>query len=373
MDKLYGEIDKKISDDCIEFNKNIESNMRYRNEISSDLLNLEWLDLLENACPYIDNIIRNPKLTLIREENVNKIEKVRKTSVESVKNLAVHSQYIEKIDDLTKDVQPSKLLEVYNVETYNIYENRVIYTLLDKLNRFIRNKEQLIEDYESKNTKLLEYKGNTQVGLERINIKLQIGSREISDKDNSNGIDIENIKTRLYRIKKYTSNWDKSILMKELRKAHVKFIIPPVKKTNLILKNPNFQVAMKVWEFLCSREEIEEGDTSGLDTNGNDILLRILDHSFLMDYFIMDSIVKSKKEQKDNLSKYAFVIVNEQIKSIISVLYSCGAKITDEDIMKMVADAIKNEKEKSMSDSNEIKDKFKSEINDYLERMQDYL
>ena len=46
MDKLYGEIDKKISDDCIEFNKNIESNMRYRNEISSDLLNLEWLDLL---------------------------------------------------------------------------------------------------------------------------------------------------------------------------------------------------------------------------------------------------------------------------------------------------------------------------------------
>ena len=114
MDKLYGEIDKKISDDCIEFNKNIESNMRYRNEISSDLLNLEWLDLLENACPYIDNIIRNPKLTLIREENVNKIEKVRKTSVESVKNLAVHSQYIEKIDDLTKDVQPSKLLEVYN-------------------------------------------------------------------------------------------------------------------------------------------------------------------------------------------------------------------------------------------------------------------
>ena len=47
--------------------------------------------------------------------------------------------------------------------------------------------------------------------------------------------------------------------------------------------------------------------------------------------------------------------------------------ITDEDIMKMVADAIKNEKEKSMSDSNEIKDKFKSEINDYLERMQDYL
>ena len=114
MDKLYGKIDKKISDDCIEFNKNIESNMRYRNEISSDLLNLEWLDLLENACPYIDNIIRNPKLTLIREENVNKIEKVRKTSVESVKNLAVHSQYIEKIDDLTKDVQPSKLLEVYN-------------------------------------------------------------------------------------------------------------------------------------------------------------------------------------------------------------------------------------------------------------------
>ena len=373
MDKLYGEIDKKTSEVCSEFKKNINASMRYRNEISSDLLNLEWLDLLENTCPYIDNIIRNPKLTLIREENVNKIEKVRKTSVESIKNLAVHSQYIEKIDDLTHDVQPSKLLEVYNVETYNIYENRVIYTLLDKLNRFIRSKEQLIEDYESRNTKVLEYKGNSLVDGENINIKLQIGSRKISDKEDSNGIDIENIKERLSKIKKYTSNWNKSILLKELRKAHVKFIIPPVKKTNLILKNPNFQVAMKLWEFLCSREEIEEGDTSGLNTKGNDMLLRLLDHSFLIDYFIMDSIVKSKKEQKINLSNYAFVMINEQIKSIISLLYSCGAKITDEDIMKMVADAIKNEKEKSLSDSNEIKDKFKNAINDYLERMQDYL
>ena len=74
MDKLYGEIDKKTSDDCVEFNKNIESNMRYRNEISSDLLNLEWLDLLENACPYIDNIIRNPKLTLIKLKRFVKLQ-----------------------------------------------------------------------------------------------------------------------------------------------------------------------------------------------------------------------------------------------------------------------------------------------------------
>lgn len=371
MDKIYGETDKKTNEHCCEFKKNVLSSMRYRNEFSSDLLNLEWLDLLEQSCPYIDNIIRNPKLTLVREENVNKIEKVHKTSVESVKNLAVHSQYIEKIDDLTKDVQPSKLLEVYNVETYNIYENRVIFTLLDKLNRFIRAKEQLIEDYESRNNKMLEYKGNSQIEDERISIKLQIGSRELSDKDSN--IDVENIKSRLSKVKKYTSNWDKSILMKELRKAHVKFIIPPIKKTNLILKNPNFQVAMKLWEFLSSREEIAEDDISGLDTKGNDILLRFLDHSFLMDYFIMDSIVKSKKEQKINLSNYAFVIVNEQVKSIVSLLYSCGAKITDEDIMKMVADAIKNEKEKSLKDSGIIKDRFKDAINDYLERVQDNL
>ena len=32
MDKLYGEIDKKTSDDCIEFNKNIESNKPAKTE-----------------------------------------------------------------------------------------------------------------------------------------------------------------------------------------------------------------------------------------------------------------------------------------------------------------------------------------------------
>ena len=36
----------------------------------------------------------------------------------------------------------------------------------------------------------------------------------------------------------------------QLAKEHVAKVIPPVKKTNLILKNTNFQYAMKLWDFL---------------------------------------------------------------------------------------------------------------------------
>ena len=50
--------------------------------------------------------------------------------------------------------------------------------------------------------------------------------------------------------------------MTSLEKQHAIPVIPPIKKTNLILKNPNFQMATKLWDFLYSEEEIKEGTDS---------------------------------------------------------------------------------------------------------------
>lgn len=375
MSKIFNEnVDAEVLKKCEDFRNKINSKMSYVSKLSSDILDLVWLEKLEEACPYIDNIIRNPKLTLIREEEVMKIEKVRKVNVDSVKNLAKHSFYIEKINE-NDDVQPSKILEIRNEETYNIYENRFIYTLLDKLNRFIREKETMLEKFNANDYKLLTYEASTVSLSEKINIELNISSTADLKESNDDKFNkkIDEIKNRLSKIKKYTSNWDKSEMIKSLKRAHVHFIIPPIKKTNIILKNPNFQIATKLWEFLLKYEENNDNQVKGLSSKGNEMLINILNHSFFTNFVVLDSVKRTKKEQRESLSDYAFIMINEEIKRIVSLLYDCGIRITDEEILKMVADAIAEERNKRVIDSDDVKLQFKDAINDYMERLQEYL
>ena len=149
---------------------------------------------------------------------------------------------------------------------------------------------------------------------------------------------------------------------------------PPIRKTNLILKNPNFQEASKLWDFIYSYIDGDDSDLNDeLNTEGDNVLRGILDHSFLMDYIVLDSISKSKRVQKDMLSKYALIMVDEQIKKIVSLLYSCGVKISDEQILEMIASAINEEKKARLASSNDVKNKFKDAMTEYLEKTKNYI
>lgn len=349
--------------------------MHFKSDFTSDSLSFEWVSEIEFACPYIDNIVRNPRLALINEEDVVKIEKARKVSVESVKDLSKHTQYIDRVDEETDDVDPSKILIVRREETYNTYENRVIYTLINNLSRFLMKKEQLLEDLKTKNDKVLEYAASTNNGIEKVDIELKICANKILKDKNDNDLEKELnlIRKRVKRIRDYITGWERNEFTKALIKARASFVFPPVRKTNMILKNPNFQFAMKLWDYLQNYEEEKDNSVDNLDTTGNDVLKGILDESFLIDYFVLDSVVPSKKEQKAKLSKYAVIMIEQQIQRIITLLLNSGIKISDEEVLAIVANGIKNEKDKRLAVSADVKNKFKNAMEEYLERTKDCL
>jgi ribosomal protein L24 len=356
--------------------KRMSSGMHYKSELASDSMSFDWVSEIEFACPYIDNIVRNPRLTLINESDVVKIEKAKKITVDSVKDLSKHTQYIEKIDKETEEVHPSKIMILRREETFNTYENRFIYTLITNLSLFLIKREALLENFKTKNDKVLEYAASTNTGSERVDIQLKIGSKQMPKGKNDNDFEkeIDSIRKKLKRIKDYMAGWRRCEFIISLERAHVSPVIPPIKKTNMILKNPNFQIAMKLWEFLRSYDNDDsEGSKDGLDTAGNDILKGVLDDSFLMNYFVLNSISSSKKEQKEKLSKYAVVMISQQVQRIVSLLLNNGIKISDEEILSMVSNEIKKEKNKNLIGSNDVKKKFKSAMDEYLERTKDYL
>ena len=358
------------------FVKNINSDMHFKSEFSANGSNFDWINEVEFALIYLDNIVRAPRVILVNEEEVVKIERAKKITVASIKNLARNTHFIEKIDEESKDVQPSKILEVRSEESYNTYENRFIYTLIDMLTRFIARQEEALKDLKNNNKKKLQYEASTVVNGERINIELNIDSKEVTKLDNDKDTQekLKEVKERIKKIKQYLAYWNRSEFMKKLVQARASFVIPPIKKTNLILKNPNFQVATRLWEFLYAYG-LNDGEEKqdGLDTNGTNTLKEILDDSFLTQYFVLDSISQSKREQKDKLSKYAVVMLQQQVQRAISLLLNCGVKITDEQILEMIAEERKKEKTKKMVGKNDVKKKFMSVMDEYLESTQNYL
>ena len=250
-------VDEDLKGRTDNFNKNIKSTMRLKSDLNSDVNSLEWLEIIEEVCPYLDNIVRTPKVALVSESEVTKIEKAKKTSVDTVKNLSKHTDYIDKIDPESGDVLPSKLLVVFREETFNTYENRFIYTLILNLLRFLTEKEEALKDLKPKNEKNLEYSATTTNGKEKVKIDLKIKTTptNIGDDDNDLEKTLNSIRKRIEKMKKFVNSWLASELIKSLEKQHAILVMPPIKKTNLILKNPNFQMATKLWDFLYSIEE----------------------------------------------------------------------------------------------------------------------
>ena len=352
------------------FMDSVDSSMYYKSEVDSDTMSLNWLDELEFACPYIDNIIKNPRMALINEEDIVTIEKAKKIGVASVKNLAKNTHFIDKIDLETMEVQPSKILIERREETYNTYENRFIYTLIDHMLRFVLDKERMLDNFEMKNHKHLEYTSTAKTDVEKIDIEFRITSGELPKDKNPEEFakEIEDIRSRIKFVQDYLTNWRRSEFVTSLEKARVPFVIPPIRKTNMILKNPNFQIASKLWQFLLNQDMIKENaqGKQSLETTGNEMVRGILDDAFLMSYYVLDSISSRKRDQNEKLYHYGIVMITEQIRRVIEILLNSGYDISEDEIIKMIADEIKNEKIKRTAGETEIKKQFQDEMKKFL-------
>ncbi len=369
------EVDELLKTKSSNFIKNIKSGMHLTSDVNSDINNLEWLEIIEEVCPYLDNIVRAPKVALVSESEVRKIEKAKKTGVESVKDLSKHTDYIDKIDPVTGDVQPSKILVVYREETFNTYENRFIYTLILTLLRFLTEKEELLKNMKPKNEKLLQYSASTSNGKEKVKVDIKISTKptRLGDDDNDLEKELNSIRKRIEKMKKFINSWLASELITSLQKQHAILVMPPIKKTNLILKNPNFQMATKLWNFLYSVDETKNSNINGLDSKGDELLRGILDDSFLMDYYVLDSISIDKKKQKDSLCKYALLMIMNQVQRAVDILLQNGIKISEQELLKLLSTEIEKKANISQLGSQDIKNKFKKEMDEYLARTNEFL
>lgn len=206
----------------------------------------DWIVNIESFFPSLNQIIRNLRNTLKYEEEILPIERTRRTNSESIRHLLRNTRYIREVNE--EEIIPDKILNTVSEIDYGIYENRFIMTLIDRLHTYLLNRletiKQNIHGYKQTNFKLLnEFKINEA----NYTIKFELNAKEDFD---SSLIDSHNkrIYERTKEAYQVVSRMYHSDFMKTM--SRYKKVKPPILKTQIILKNPDFRNAYMLWLFL---------------------------------------------------------------------------------------------------------------------------
>lgn len=349
-----------------EFLDAIDSKLEVKNKFRKVIYDYSWLEKMEDTMYYLDNIMRNPKKFIINEEEVVKIEKARKVTVESIRHLTQHTSYIQEFDQKSGEVKPSKILNINKEEDYDMYENRFIYTLLVNMKMFIaRVSGDCINGSNMVSNKNIKYSAVTKINSEKVGIDINLNATDSKglNPSSKNGLSIAQ---RIDKVNLQIANCMNSDLIKKLEKAHVTFVRSPIKRTNVILKNPNFQKAMELWTFLESYDfnnVIEEN----VDDEYEDVstFRDTMNDSFLLDYLVMNEMLNNGNSKYDDgeVSKY-------YINKIIKTFVDNNNDFNEDDFVKMLRDEFREIRRVKDIKLNRIRRIYQKDLNNYKKIVQ---
>lgn len=256
---------------------------------SSKVVDQDWIIFIEDVLPSIDTIVRNPRKFIVVEEDIIDISLAKSITKESVKHLATHTNFISAVDG--DQVIPSKILNVQKEESYEIYENRFLFTLLKKLQEFVNKRYELIK-------KSLIDSDVTQISLEskyqlneaqlifRLDTIANMGFEEVTNMQTDDLTDYE----RIARMENIVNGFMNSAFAKEMKSSAP--VRPPIMHTNVIKKDPNFKNALKLWEFIYSYDKpgfhvdyINENTPITKEVDPNYKAIMYLNHLVITDLF----------------------------------------------------------------------------------------
>ncbi|CCV64119.1 conserved hypothetical protein [Alteracholeplasma palmae J233] len=205
-----------------------------------------WISKIELYYPSLEKITKTLKSNLKYQEDITIIEKAKKIDSKSVRHLASHTQYIKEVKPY---VIPKKILVNHSEIEYGIYENRMIMTLIDKLQLFIEKRLEIISNYQSLEKDTFKHHSK---------MKLDEQDYEISIEISKNGYEKTDVNTsilqRAKHLYKLINGLKNSEFMSLLRGQ--KQVVAPIMKTQIILKNPDYKNAYQLWLFLDQYETL---------------------------------------------------------------------------------------------------------------------
>lgn len=268
------------------------------------VIDMDWVIAIEETLPYIQKAIDEQRRFIKQVENVVRIEKAKKIGKDSVKHLAQHTSFIAKVED--GKVTPNKILTVEREESFAIYENRVLLTLIHKALMFVDDKYSKMKDVPNDSYNNITMNRHLELNQQKLDFSVNyVNENHETMVDDLDVEDIESLSDfdRIRRIRQGLNECLATPLMKEIAKEPQ--VRPPLTQTNLLKKNPNFKKAVELWNFLDTYKkqgfEIvgEEYDGKMSDENKQDVYLAMEFQHFMMSITTNPALRKMLQEKYD--------------------------------------------------------------------------
>ena len=211
----------------------------------------EIFDQLEMAYPAFKVICVKPKSHLKAVNEVKPIETVKRVGYESIPYLAAHSE--DWLARTASGLKPARLFSRVEDDDYQIYENRVVKTLIDLIVPFLRRTERDL------NEKYAQLEGIMNSGVQTgsfgfdVTFKKAIAelvkTDETANKFRSEAMEkAEKLAKRAKGLLKRYISLRNLRLYKELRRS--KLVSNPLNETNILLMDKHYSVVFKLWKSL---------------------------------------------------------------------------------------------------------------------------
>ena len=351
-----------------EFLGKIESKLIMDTKRNQIVENDEWLDMVEFTIPYIEKALIKQIKQIVTEEEIIKIELIKKVTVESVKHLSKNVNFVDHFED-NGDVIPKKILNAYKEETFITYENRFLFTLIRLIEDFIFLREKEGESqYKGKNTQKARYQAEVKLKKEKVKVEVDY-STELSTTAQKKDDTLERIK----ELKKSLKMLKATELYQILASKRIVPVKAPLKMTNVLLKNVNFQYAVKLWNYLSEQMEMKnKSEKLGKEYEEKGLSKTLVDE----DIFLMHLIFKNQesqdkiKGQKKNAiedNKVAKELTDAMIERIIDL----NPELSDKDLKQLIADKYASMKTRKVISLKPVEDRFKDIIDKYMNQIKE--
>ena len=290
------------------FRHNVEVN-KYIDEV--------WVAAIEKAIPHLEVIINNPRKFIESLAEVMPIELARKIGIQSIKHLAANTHFLSHVDD-EGYVIPAKILSSYNEESIDIYENRFVMTLLNKVDHFIDIRyfvlggtagNEFASDFGMKGI----FDQNDEKTTYSFNMKVEQGAKYLPSAD-----DTIHIFERLERVRSYIREFKRSDFVRIMsQRPSVRM---PINKTNLLMKSVEYSACFELWEFMDQYTkagytmEILESDPAVQGPFANEAELLLLCNYLLVKNYMAEYLETQSVKQKKRREVDPRIIEKSQIK-----------------------------------------------------------
>ena len=274
-----------------------DNEFQFSNRKMVKTVDLTWVDNIEDCLSNFQTIISSPRNVIMEEELVVNVANAKKAGSDVVRHLAQHASLVEKFEEQSGDVRPSKLMQKYREDTVGLYENRLVYTTLESAFQFVKIRHDALfgamsDEFGAK----LKVKSNMQSATEMVHMDMYLHIKEIDDAlktDEKNREVFERI-SRMYRV---LSVYMGTQFAQQLSK------LPRIKgtitKTNVLKKNPNYRKIVQLYEFLHDYDEI--GYTIKVVEQSpqiNETLQQDIYHNIMFNYLVLKGYLEDEKDRE---------------------------------------------------------------------------